>query len=74
MLAALSGRVPPALPCTITITRFDPNAADDDNTTNAAKAVRDQIAKWFGVDDGDPRFTWIVKAERGPRAVTIEWG
>jgi hypothetical protein len=73
VLAALNGRTPPQLPCVIVITRRDPGRVDDDNATNAAKGVRDQVAKWLGVDDGDPRVVWHVRTDRGPRAVTIEW-
>lgn len=42
----------PALPLVVTLTRVGPsNGLDDDNLAGACKAVRDEIAKWLGVDD-----------------------
>jgi hypothetical protein len=31
---------------------------DDDNLVGSLKPLRDAIAQWLGVDDGDPRLTW----------------
>lgn len=40
---------------------------DDDGLTISAKHVRDGIADWLGIDDGDKRLTWIVKQDKAPR-------
>lgn len=76
-LAAISiqkHKVPP-LPCTVTITRIAPKQLDSDNLQSGAKALRDGIADRLGVNDNDPRVTWVYAQERGePReyAVRIE--
>lgn len=56
--AALSGKKLPPLPAVITLTRIGKRRMDSDNLAGAFKAVRDQIARTYGVDDGDPRYTW----------------
>jgi len=48
---ALKGKKP-SLPCRVRLTRIGPKALDSDNLAGAFKAVRDQIAKEIGVDDG----------------------
>lgn len=48
-LAELSG--PPTPPCVVRITRVSRGTMDDDNLASSAKHVRDEIAKWIGVDD-----------------------
>lgn len=57
---------------TITLVRLAPSAQvlDDDNLRGSLKHVRDQVAKWLGVDDS-PRgpVTWGYRQERrtGPQ-------
>ena len=69
----LLGMAPPALPCTVTLTRIAPsNGLDSDNLPGAAKGIRDQIAQWLGVDDRDPRVQWRYAQERGPWGVRVE--
>ena len=63
--AALRGITPPAGPWRVTITRVGPRAMDDDNRTASAKGVRDSVAAWLGVDDGDDRARWEVRGEVG---------
>jgi hypothetical protein len=58
MLAAKRKR--PSLPATVTLTRFSAHLLDDDNAVGSMKAVRDEVARWLGVDDGDPRVSWRV--------------
>ena len=41
-----------SLPCVVRLTRIGPKALDTDNLAGAFKAVRDQIAKEIGIDDG----------------------
>lgn len=68
------GLTAPPLPLMVTITRVSPGSTplDDDNTSSAAKYVRDEIARWVGKDDGDPGFTWRCAQARGPWGVVIE--
>jgi hypothetical protein len=52
-------------PVVVTITRIAPRELDDDNLAAGAKAVRDGVADWLGVDDRDPLITWRYAQERG---------
>jgi hypothetical protein len=61
---------PPAAPLTITLTRVSPRALDSDNLAGSQKHVRDGIADWLGVDDGDPRLTWLYEQRRGAAGAT----
>lgn len=63
---------------TVTLTRIGRRALDTDNLAGSLKAVRDEVAKWLGVDDG-PRgpVTWAYRQEthKGPLCkVRIEVG
>ncbi len=68
----------PALPCTVRLTRVSPGyrPVDDDNLSGSLKGVRDEVAKWLGVDDGDRSKVRFVYAQRQrePWAVEIEFG
>lgn len=44
----------------VTLTCHVPRYFDSDNATIATKAIRDEIADWLGVDDGDRRVLWEV--------------
>lgn len=59
----------PKLPIHVEITRIAPRMLDGDNLAGSAKAVRDAIARWLGVDDADwkatARVTWEVRQETG---------
>lgn len=50
-----NGRVPKALPMPIHVhcIRMHGLKMDDDNLSSAFKHVRDEVARWFSVDDGD---------------------
>ncbi len=54
-----------ALPAVVEITRIAPRALDSDNAVGSAKHIRDGIAEALGLDDRDPRVTWVVHQERG---------
>jgi hypothetical protein len=54
-----------AVPCNVRIIRIAPSRLDDDNLARAAKAVRDQLAEWLGVDDRDERVSWCVAQTKG---------
>lgn len=43
---------------TVTMVAHIPRYFDDDNLANALKPVRDEVADWLGVDDGDGRIRW----------------
>lgn len=60
-------------PVEVTLTRIGLRKLDSDNLQGALKAVRDQVAKQLGVDDGyaDP-VRWLYASERGPWGVRIE--
>lgn len=69
------GVVMPDLPCVVTLTRQAPSKGlDSDNLQGALKAVRDEVANWLGVDDGDTKTVRYEYAQcRGPWAVRISW-
>lgn len=60
----LGGKAPGA-PLTVTITRIAPRQLDSDNNVGSAKHVRDGVADALGINDRDPRVTWLYAQERG---------
>ncbi len=64
----LSPYSPPKLPAVVTMTRCSVGVLDSDGAVGAMKSVRDEIAKWFRVDDSDPRITWVVEQQKVKRA------
>ena len=72
--ASLRGRVPPALPVVVTITRVSPGRLDSDGCVAAAKHARDAVALWLGADDADARIAWRVTQAKGAAAVRIAVG
>lgn len=61
-------------PIQIVLTRRGPTAGLDlDNLQAAFKAVRDGVADWLQIDDGDPRLHWTYRQGRAASwAVVIE--
>lgn len=57
--------VTPKPPLVVTIVRVAPRKLDDDNLAISGKHVRDGIADYLGVDDGDPRITWRYEQAQG---------
>lgn len=55
-----------------TFTRVGPRALDSDNLQGAFKSVRDEVAKFFGLDDGSGRWAWDYQQARGEPAIRIE--
>lgn len=58
---------PAAERMTVLITRIGPRRLDDDNLANGAKALRDAIASWAGIDDGSERIRWVYDQTTGSR-------
>lgn len=61
-------------PIDITLTRLGPSAGlDCDNLAAAFKSVRDGVADWLQIDDGDQRLRWSYRQGRADCwAVRIE--
>lgn len=55
----------PTPPVEVTLTRIGPRTLDGDNLQGGFKAVRDEVARILGIDDGDPRITWRYGQEKG---------
>lgn len=49
----------------VTLLRVSPRRMDDDGWVSNAKAVRDEVARLLGIDDGSPRLVWHYGQERG---------
>lgn len=73
-LVAKFGRTPPDPPLLIRIVRIGPGNPDLDNITSGdTKDVRDEIAKWLEIDDGDPSLVWTYeKRSEGPGKYAVE--
>jgi hypothetical protein len=56
----------------ITLTRISPRRIDMPNCGAALKHVVDQVADELGIDDGDPKHTWIFRQESGEPGVRVE--
>ena len=54
----------PDLPVTALLVRLSTSELDDDNLRGALKHCRDAVARWFAVDDRDPRITWTYAQEK----------
>lgn len=65
--------MPPAPPITVVITRIGPKKMDSDNLAISQKGVRDGVADWLGVDDGDQGIQWVYEQRAGgPKVYAIE--
>lgn len=60
----LSRELPGDRHCVV-LTRISPRPFDDDNGAAAFKSVRDGIAEAWGIDDADPRVTWLTDWRKG---------
>ena len=56
----------------VLLTRVAPRSLDSDNLSRSLKACRDGVADALGIDDRDPRVTWLVDQRKGPAAVVVE--
>lgn len=71
----LKSHEPPKPPADVFLTRIAPRKLDSDNLAASFKHVRDAVARWLGIDDGDPRVVWHydqTKGEPKEYAVVIE--
>lgn len=68
-------RMCPQPPCSVTLTRVAPSSGlDDDNLRGSLKHVRDAVARWLRVDDGDRALVrFVYRKRRGPWGVDIEF-
>lgn len=58
----------------VRLVRVSPRELDDDNLQGAFKAVRDEIAAFFGIDDRDARIRWLYGQTKGkPSAVRVDF-
>lgn len=73
---SLTAATKPALPCSVLLTRVSPRAGlDDDNLVGSLKSVRDEVARWLGVDDRERfRVRYRYAQTVGPWGVRIEFG
>lgn len=75
---ALADVKAPSGPWLVTITRMGPGTMDDDNATASAKGVRDAVAAWLGVDDGETGRVRFVVSQKTDRAfgvtITVKGG
>lgn len=53
------------LPVTVVLTRVAPRRLDGDNLQSGFKAVRDGVADWLGVDDGNGLIDWQYAQRSG---------
>jgi hypothetical protein len=60
-------------PWLVTLTRLAPSAGlDDDNLAGSFKAVRDELAAWLGVDDGNQhRVRWLYAQRHAPWGIEL---
>jgi hypothetical protein len=55
----------------VLLVRVAPRELDSDNLAGALKACRDAVAAVLGVDDREPRITWVVD-QRKNKAAAVE--
>ena len=69
---ALREHPAPPGPWVVAITRSGPQALDTDNLAGSAKALRDAVATWLGVDDGPSApVRWEYGQTRGGYGATV---
>lgn len=61
----------PVLRVRCVLTRIGRRRLDSDNVQGAFKAVRDEVAKVVGIDDGSERWCWEYAQETGEPGVRI---
>jgi hypothetical protein len=72
-------RAPWPTPTMCALTRIAPRFLDDDNLAGAFKAIRDEVASFFGVDDGPKGpIVWCYGQRHGAKKqygieITLQW-
>lgn len=61
----------PKLGLRVTFVRVSPGHLDDDNNVGAFKPVRDELARFFRMDDRSSRYEWHYAQAQGLFAVRI---
>lgn len=56
----------------VRLVRVAPAELDSDNLASALKGCRDGVADAMGINDRDPRVTFIADQERGPACLRVE--
>lgn len=72
LLRALLPRIDPSEVESVHLVRVSPRLADNDGAIHALKAVRDEVAKHLGIDDGPGGVTWTYDQRKGAPGVHIE--
>lgn len=67
--AFLRKHTPPPLPVFVRMTRCSAGELDSDNLQGALKAVRDEVARWLGVDDASKDVDWVYDQEKTKKKV-----
>jgi hypothetical protein len=66
----------PPFPVSVKFTYYGKRRLDGDNLIGGLKAARDEVARFYKVDDGDPRWRWPdpeqITSRRGEYALGIE--
>lgn len=55
----------------VTMTRVGHRQLDSDNLAGACKAVRDAVAHFLEIDDGDTKHQWAYRGEHGPEYAVV---
>jgi hypothetical protein len=65
---------PTCPPTTCTLARIAPRMLDDDNLAGAFKSIRDEVAAFFGVDDGPKGpIAWRYEQRKGaPKEYAVQ--
>jgi hypothetical protein len=70
----LALRNKPSLPVVVTLTRLGKRKLDaHDNLPGSFKSVVDEIARWLGVSDNDPRIIWRYEQAFGEYGAIISF-
>ena len=61
------------LPMAATLTRVATRRLDDDNLASAFKAIRDEVAAFFRLDDGSQLWRWRYEQAKGAPAIQFRF-
>lgn len=70
---ALARELAARRPLVVTLTRCSPGTLDDDNLVASLKGVRDEVARWIGIDDRHrDRVLYTYAQARAPWGVRVQ--